>query len=193
MSGLLGLGWNQEAFGGNNLDVKRSKDKRLLARISRGDQKALADLYDSHARLLAFRLRREGASQEETEDVLQETFLDVWKSAESFRGDSEVAGWLWGMASRKYRMLVRGEIRLRHREERSQSQQEDHLNDDGWALSIDTGDALGRLSPDLREAFEAVALQGLSVAEASEGLGAPEGTIKSRVHRARQALRKELQ
>lgn len=187
------LAWNQESFGGNNLDVNRSKDNRLLARISRGDQKALADLYDSHARLLAFRLRRDGASQEETEDVLQETFLDVWKSAESFRGDSEVAGWLWGMASRKYRMLVRGEIRMRHREERSQSEQKDDLNDDGWAFSIDTGEAISRLSPDLREAFEAVALQGLSVAEASESLGAPEGTIKSRVHRARQALRKELQ
>lgn len=164
-----------------------------MARITRGDQKALADLYDSHASLLAFRLRRNGASLEETEDVLQETFLDVWTSAGSYRGDSEVAGWLWGMASRKYRMLVRGEVRLRRREERSQSEPTPEANADGWALSIDTDEAIRRLSPDLRDAFHAVAIQGQSVAEASKSLGAPEGTIKSRVHRARIALRKDLQ
>lgn len=186
--------WNHCPAGGNRLDVRRTKDLRLLARIARGDQSALADLYDSHAGLLAFRLRRDGASQEETEDVLQETFLDVWRAAESYRGDSEVAGWLWGMASRKYRMLVRGELRLRRREERSHSTQSQPVAcDDGWALTIDTDDAIRRLSPELRDAFEAVAIQGQSVAEASKALGAPEGTIKSRVHRARIALRKELQ
>lgn len=90
-------------------------------------------------------------------------------------------------------MLVRGEIRLRRREERSQSEPTPDVNADGWALSIDTEAAMRRLSPDLRDAFRAVAIQGQSVAEASRSLDAPEGTIKSRVHRARVALRKDVQ
>lgn len=170
------------------------KDRRFVQRIARGDAEALGDLYDSQARLLAFRLRREGASVEEAEDVLQETFLDVWRTANSYRGEAEVAGWLWGIASRRYLMLVRGELRLRRREAQSSAGSELSSDDDQtWALSVDARGVLDRLSPDLREAFTAVAIEGLSVAEAAEHLRAPEGTIKSRVHRARSALRRELQ
>jgi RNA polymerase sigma factor (sigma-70 family) len=170
----------------------KGSDSRLLARISRGDASALGDLYDSHARLLAFRLRREGASVEETEDVLQETFLDVWRTSEAYRGEAEVAAWLWGIAHRKYLMLVRGEVRLRHREERAEVAPIGVAREDDPVLSLDVERALGRLNRDLRRAFEAVAVDGLSTAEAADRLGVPEGTVKSRVHRARSALRKEL-
>ena len=183
---------NCSRFGGNYLGVRRS-DSRLLAGVGRGDASALGELYDAHARLLAFRLRREGASVEEAEDVLQETFLDVWRTSEAYRGDAEVAAWLWGIAYRKYLMLVRGEVRLRHREERAPSTLEVvDEEEDLVLLSMDAGHALSGLNPDLRLAFEAVAIDGLSTAEAAERLGVPEGTVKSRVHRARSALRKEL-
>lgn len=173
------------------LGVKRS-DSRLLAHVSKGDASALGELYDAHSSLLAFRLRREGASVEEAEDVLQETFLDVWRTSEAYRGDAEVAAWLWGIAYRKYLMLVRGEVRLRHREERAQAPTGTTDDEDHLVVGIDAGHALSRLKPDLRLAFEAVAVEGLSTAEAAERLGVPEGTVKSRVHRARSVLRKEL-
>lgn len=170
----------------------RRTDSRLLDAVGRGDASALGELYDAHARLLAFRLRREGASVEEAEDVLQETFLDVWRTSEAYRGEAEVAAWLWGIAYRKYLMLVRGEVRLRHREERARPTAQDVNEEDDRVLSIDAGHALSELNPDLRLAFEAVAVDGLSTAEAAERLGVPEGTVKSRVHRARSVLRKEL-
>jgi RNA polymerase sigma-70 factor (ECF subfamily) len=182
---------NYSRFGGNFLGVNGS-DVRLLARIGRGDPSALGDLYDAHARLLAFRLRRQGASVEEAEDVLQETFLDVWRTSSAYRGDAEVAAWLWGIAFRKYLMLVRGEVRLRYREERARSTSGRGDEEEERVMSIDTHHALSRLTPDLRQAFEAVAVDGLSTAEAAERLGIPEGTVKSRVHRARNELRKEL-
>jgi RNA polymerase sigma-70 factor (ECF subfamily) len=178
-------------FGGNYVSVK-SSDVRLLARIDRGDPSALGDLYDAHARLLAFRLRREGASVEEAEDVLQEVFLDVWRTSKAYRGDAEVAAWLWGIAHRKYLMLVRGEVRLRRREEKAQSKSRRVDEEDDRVTSMDADHALSRLNPDLRQAFEAVAVEGLSTAEAADRLGVAEGTVKSRVHRARKALRKEL-
>lgn len=182
---------NYSLFGGNYSDVKGS-DSRLVARISRGDASALGDLYDAHARLLAFRLRREGASVEEVEDVLQETFLDVWRTSEAYRGEAEVAAWLWGIAHRKYLMLVRGEVRLRHREEKAGAAWGQVADEDDRVMSVDFEHALSRLNPDLRRAFEAVAVDGLSTAEAADRLGVPEGTVKSRVHRARSALRKDL-
>jgi len=173
--------------------VKSSRDRRLLQRLAGGDPDALRALYDLHARLLAFRLRRDGASVEETEEVLQETFLDVWRSPGSFRGESAVAGWLWGIASRKYRMLVRSEVRMRHRElKASPDDLPRPFEEGGWAVSIDASDAIGRLSQDLQDAFRAVAIEGMTVEEASDRLGVPVGTVKSRVHRARLALRKEM-
>jgi RNA polymerase sigma-70 factor, ECF subfamily len=54
------------------------------------------------------------------------------------------------------------------------------------------GPALASLSPELRAAIEATVLDGLSTAEAAVLLGVPEGTVKSRCHRARQALRARL-
>jgi RNA polymerase sigma-70 factor (ECF subfamily) len=52
--------------------------------------------------------------------------------------------------------------------------------------------AMESLSPELHNTFEAVAIDGLSMHEASALLGVPEGTIKSRMHRARLTLREEL-
>jgi RNA polymerase sigma-70 factor (ECF subfamily) len=173
--------------------VKDTADRRRLKRVAKGDSAALAELFDEHASLLAMRLRHNGASIEETEDVLQETFLDVWKAASTFRRESAVAGWLWGIASRKYRMLVRGEVRLRHRQARARKLAEDVNEEDSWALSVTTQAALNHLNEELRAAFVAVAIDGMTTAEAAQILRIPEGTVKSRVHRARQTLKKELQ
>lgn len=74
--------------------MRDHSDQQDLERIAAGDADALGALYDRHAGLLAMRLGRGGASTVEAEDVLQETFLDVWRFAESFRGDGAVAVWL---------------------------------------------------------------------------------------------------
>lgn len=168
-------------------------DERVLRRIAEGDADALGMLYDSHAGLLAMRLRRLGASRDEAEDVLQETFLDVWRYAGSFRGDGAVAAWLWGIARRKLAMMVRGEVRGRARDAAAAAKRSAPVSEEGrWVVAVDAGQAFDRLGPDLRAAFEAVVVEGLSVAEAAEHLGVPEGTVKSRVHRARQAMKEAM-
>ncbi len=170
-----------------------SHDRRALRRITADDADALGDLYDRHAGLLAMRLRRAGASPAETEDVLQETFLDVWRCAGSFRGDGPVAAWLWGMAKRKFAMVVRGAVRGRARELAAASEPTNPASEEGaWVTAVDAGRALKRLDPDLRAAFEAVSVDGMSIEEAADHLGVPEGTIKSRMHRARQAMKEEM-
>ena len=169
------------------------RDVRIMQRIVAGDRDALASLFDRHAGLLAVRLRRAGASPSETEDVLQETFLDVWRSAASFNGDGAVAAWLWGIARQKLAMLVRSESRGRSRELRAASRAS-YIDDEGaWAASIDARRAMERLNPGQRSAFEMVVVRGLSVRHTADLLGVPEGTVKSRVHRAREVIREEMQ
>ena len=164
-----------------------------MQRIVAGDREAVASLFDRHAGLLAVRLRRAGASPSETEDVLQETFLDVWRSAASFNGDGAVAAWLWGVARQKLAMLVRSESRARGRELRAAGRASFLDDEGGWAASIDARQAMERLDPDQRSAFEMVVVRGLSVRDTADLLGVPEGTIKSRVHRARRVMREDMQ
>jgi len=173
--------------------MRDTHDRRSLKRITRGDAAALGDLYDRHAPLLAMRLRRNGASPAETEDVLQETFLDVWRYPTSFRGDGAVAAWLWGMARRKLAMLVRSEVRGRNREHAAARTVVAPDSEEGaWAVAIDADAALSNLSPEFRSAFIAVVIEGMSIEQAAEHLDVPQGTVKSRVHRARQAMREEM-
>ncbi len=168
-------------------------DRRTLKRIAQGDADALADLYDRHAALLAMRLRRNGASPTETEDVLQETFLDVWRGAASFRGDGAVAAWLWGTAKNKFAMQVRGEVRDRTRERAvTRKPMEPESEEGAWAVAVDANVALRNLSPEFRSAFLAVVVEGMSMEEAADHLDVPTGTVKSRVHRARRAMKEEM-
>lgn len=166
------------------------RERRLIRRIAAGDQDALAELYERHARLLAHRLRRAGASVTETEDILQETFLSVWSSADRFRGDGAVAAWLWMIARNRLVSVARSNIRSRAREEATAVPEVEPEPD--VASSLDARAAIDRLEPHLRTAFQAVALEGLSVRDAADRLDVPEGTIKSRVHRARKLLRKDM-
>lgn len=120
--------------------MKDSDDYRVLKRIAAGDADAVGVLYDRHVGLLALRLRRHGASSAETEDALQETFLDVWRYAGSFRGDGAVAAWLWGIARRKFAMMVRGEVRSRARDLAVAPNPSSPVSDEGaWATAVDAG------------------------------------------------------
>jgi RNA polymerase sigma-70 factor (ECF subfamily) len=167
-------------------------DRLQLRRVASGDAKALAALYDRQAPLVALRLRHSGASVEETEDILQETFVAVWESAGGYRGESAVAAWIWGIARRRFNMMIRSEIRFRDRQQRATTKQESFSAESGMVDGMMTEDAFSSLNPDFQEAFRAVVVEGLKIAEAADRLGVPEGTVKSRVHRARQIMQKEL-
>src|SRR5688572_10774731 len=86
-------------------------DADLVRCAADGDAAALKALYDHHAPWLSARLMRRCNDREVVLDVVQDTFMTVWKNGGSFRGDGEVAGWLWGVA---FRTMV---SRLRRRKE----------------------------------------------------------------------------
>src|ERR1700754_3235506 len=80
-------------------------DDELLAAVAAGDDAALRELFTRHAPWLAARLRRVVPAAD-VEDVLQETFLAVWRGAAGYRWEG-AGGWLWGIARRQAALWLR--------------------------------------------------------------------------------------
>ncbi|HEX3788052.1 MAG TPA: sigma-70 family RNA polymerase sigma factor [Pseudonocardiaceae bacterium] len=176
-------------------------EEELVRRVSHGDRAAFEELYRRTSPWLAVRLRRRCADEQLVADVLQETYLAVWRAAGSFLGaaaDGSAVGWLWTVAARR---LVDA-LRRRGRQELpptvvtgfaaatvAPAAEELALAD---TIDGDIGAAFGRLAPELREVLQVMVLDGLTVRETSVLLGLPEGTVKTRARRARIALREAM-
>jgi RNA polymerase sigma-70 factor, ECF subfamily len=83
-------------------------DDELIAAVAGGDDAGLRELFSRHAPWLAARLRAVLPAAE-VEDVLQETFLAVWRGAGGYRpeGSGSAGGWVWGIARRQAALFLR--------------------------------------------------------------------------------------
>ncbi|MGW3667683.1 RNA polymerase sigma factor [Streptomyces sp. NPDC005141] len=167
-------------------------DAALLRAVSDGDSAAMAALYDRHAGWLHMRLTRRCADPEVVREVLQDTFVTVWRSAGTHRG-AEAGGWLWTIAARRLvdaRRVQERAARVEYAAPVPAPSAEDHVLAE---LEYgDVGTALDRISPELREVLRATVVDGLSTRETARLLGIPEGTVKTRAMRARAELRAAL-
>jgi RNA polymerase sigma-70 factor, ECF subfamily len=173
-------------------------DDQLVRRTAAGDRTAFEELYRRTAPWLAIRLRRRCADEQIVAEVMQETYLAVWRAAGGYAGASaggSAVGWIWTIAARR---LVDAFRRRAHQANppagaaepaTAPAAEEQHLD---AAVGGDIGDALRSLAPDLRQVLQATVLDGLSTREAAVLLGLPENTVKSRARRARIAMRGAL-
>jgi RNA polymerase sigma-70 factor, ECF subfamily len=161
-----------------------------------GDEGALASLYDRHAGWLTVRLARRCGLPDVVDRAVQDTFLAVWRQPRAYRGEGDVAAFLWGIGIRRLIDAIRRDSpSSRRRAWRAEEPEVVVSAEDQVLIGIEHGrlaPALAALSPELRTAIEATVLDGLTTAEAAVLLGVAEGTVKSRCHRARQALRSAL-
>ncbi|MEU0190219.1 RNA polymerase sigma factor [Streptomyces afghaniensis] len=175
----------------------RSDGELLRAVAADADRRAFEELYRRYAPWLRARLRGRCADLGVVDDVVQETFLAVWRGKARYREEGDVAGWLWRIGSRRLVDALRGDgargrlrqalARLRHRDEVSAEER--------VLAGVEHGDlagALVRLSPELRAVLQATVIDGLSTREAAVLLGIPPGTVKTRAMRARKQLREAL-
>jgi len=172
-------------------------DAALLAAVAGGDRGALRSLYERHAPWLALRLARRCADPGLVEEIVQDTFVAVWKGAKRYRGQGEVAAWIWGIGIRRLiDRLRRPPAALLRSEPVSVPAGAIEVSaEEQVLLGIEHGDlgsALNRLSPELRAVLQATALDGLTTKEAARLLGIPQGTVKTRLMRARAELREAL-
>jgi RNA polymerase sigma-70 factor (ECF subfamily) len=172
-------------------------DADLVLAMAERDEGALQQLYQRHAAWMAARLRRRCSDHEIVADVLQDAFVAAWKGAGRFRGDGEVAAWLWGIAIRRLvsRLRRRAPGRLGLGPALLDHDVVDISAEERVLLTLeysDLGNALARISPELRVVLQVTVLDGLTTREAASLLGIPEGTVKTRLVRARASLREEL-
>jgi RNA polymerase sigma-70 factor, ECF subfamily len=171
-------------------------DDELVAAVAAGDRQALELLYRRHAPWLAGRLAARTTSRELAEEALQDCFLAAWRGARAYHGTGEVPAWLWGIARRRLASLARrqphGSLSLDAAGERV----DQAAGPEEAALGRDASDrirlAVAHLPDDQRAAITAVVYQGQTITQAALAAAVPEGTIKSRLHRARLHIRKEL-
>lgn len=172
-------------------------DIDLIQAMNERDEGALRALYERHAGWISARLRRRCADHEVVSDVLQDTFVAAWDGAGRFRGEGEVAGWLWGIAVHRLisRLRTRGAAMARLGPALLVSDNTDVSAEETLLLAVEyseVGTALARISPELRVVLQATVLDGLTTREAARLLGIPQGTVKTRLARARASMREEL-
>jgi RNA polymerase sigma-70 factor (ECF subfamily) len=172
-------------------------DLELIEAMSERDERALRQLYERHAGWMSARLRRRCSDQDVVADVLQDTFVAAWGGARRFRGEGDVAAWLWGIAAhRLVSRLRRAGARLGPALlVREAADVADTAAEESLLLGLeysDVGSALARISPELRVVLQATVLDGLTTREAARLLGIPQGTVKTRLARARARMREEL-
>jgi len=173
----------------NNLAPSNLSDKVLIQSMAEGDKRAFKLLYlRHHMRVFRFVVRIVG-NDSTAEEIVNDVFLQAWRHAQEFKGDSQVATWLLSIA----RFKAISECRRRS---------EDQLDEGAAAAIEDPSDTpavsaekrqrsdivqqcLAKLSPIHRDVINLIYYQGRKVEEVAQFTGAPISTIKTRMHYAR--------
>lgn len=172
-----------------------TSDRELIARVGEGDRRAFELLVERHAATV-LRLATALSDPSTAEDAMQQTFLNVYQHAASFRGDASVRTWLL--------TITRNTVFRLHGKTRREELVEEPLlqlgldagwgSDDPEAIAIAAErkgalrTALSQLSAEDQEVLVLRDLEGLRGPEAAEVLGIGERALKSRLHRARLRL-----
>jgi RNA polymerase sigma-70 factor (ECF subfamily) len=178
--------------------TEQSSDGELLRAVAAADRDALHLLHRRHAPWLRLRLSARCADRDVVDAAVQDTFLAVWRDAHRYREtDSAAAAWIWTIAIRRLIDVLRGPGHrwITATAERPGAAEQAPSAEELVLLRVEHGDlgqALDRLSPELRAVIQATAIDGLTVKEAARYLGVAEGTAKTRLMRARARLRELL-
>lgn len=183
------------------------QEHRFVERLRRRDERAfneLVQLYEQRVFRLVFRML---GRRDEAEDMVQEVFVQVFKAIDSFRGDSKLSTWIYRIAVNlcKNRAKYLSRRRSDAQDELEpvaewkslhegrgvtvgETNQPDHVVQ-GYQLEIIVKRGISQLEPDFREVLVLRDVEDLPYEEIVEITGLPEGTVKSRIHRARLMLK----
>ena len=174
-----------------------SLENLLLARVAKQDREALAEVYARFQRPLFRYLFHLLGQKELAEDVLQEVMVIVWQRAHTFRGTTQAAGWIFGIAHHQAFKALRQDARTPLIELEAASDLADEALDPEADLLRQTtheeiASAMACLTPVHREVLELAFFQDFACKEIAAIAGIPLGTVKSRLSYARRALKAAL-
>jgi RNA polymerase sigma factor (sigma-70 family) len=170
-------------------------DRQLLDDFAaRRDEAAFAALVGRHGPMVLRVCRRVLQHEQDAEDAFQATFLVLARNTGSIRQRDTVGGWLYGVAYRTAMKARRTAARRRHHEARLRARRTDFQSvPPSWGeVQAVLDEEVQRLPARFREAFVLCVLEGKGAAEAAAEMGCKEGTVKSRVNRARRSLQERL-
>jgi RNA polymerase sigma factor (sigma-70 family) len=170
-------------------------DQQLLDDFAaRRSEAAFSALVSRHGPMVLRAIRRVLRHEQDAEDAFQATFLVLARNAGSIRKREAVASWLHGVAYRTAMKAKRGAARRRNHEARLRAVAPPAAAGPSWdEVQAVLDEEVQQLAACFREAFVLCVLEGKSGAEAAAELGCKEGTVKSRVNRARRALQRQLE
>jgi RNA polymerase sigma-70 factor (ECF subfamily) len=147
------------------------------------------------AELYRFAYRLSGRT-ERAQDLVQETFLEAWRSISQQKNPETARAWLFSILRHRWAHLCRDAARRIQALPSSDTFADHPAADAGVADALAEEEALRNaldtLDPRFKEALLMVFMQGLSCKQAASTLGVPLGTVLSRISRAREALRAAL-
>jgi RNA polymerase sigma-70 factor, ECF subfamily len=187
-------------------------DQELLARLRSGDAQALADLSDAYSSKiyqLAFRYLR---NKEDAEEITQDVLFKVYRKVDAFRGDAQLSSWIYRITfnAAMSRLRTARYQRAQAEDRRAAAATEEEGTTSPRASDVadwsDMADERVLRSQLRRRVFRAILalpaiyrapvmlrdIQGMSTEEASAMLKVKDQTLKSRLHRGRLILRKQL-
>ena len=179
-------------------DPAQTADINLLHAIARSDEAALASLYDRYRLILFGLLVRILASREEAEDILQDVFIQVWRRAADF-DEQRGKPFTWLVTLARSRAIDRlRQLRARERLATASAQESPAEASDA-AADVYNGEqreivaaALRQLPEEQRQTLLLAYFEGLTQSEIATRLGAPLGTVKTRMRSAMIKLRELL-
>jgi RNA polymerase sigma-70 factor (ECF subfamily) len=176
-------------------DIIEMSDEALLAACGTGDAPALGALFDRfHTAVYRFAARLPMTDELARDDLVQATFLEIRRAAQSFRGTSSVKTWILGVAANVARHTLRAERRRRVHQARYLERLTDvpeqlDAQVERRKLLARVAEALAGLPRDQQIAFILCDLEQLPGVEVARVLEIPEGTLWRRLHTARKAMR----
>ncbi|MEM1379629.1 MAG: sigma-70 family RNA polymerase sigma factor [Pseudomonadota bacterium] len=171
-------------------------DEALLVRIATGDEAAMRLIYERHhGSVVAFAKTRLN-DQALVFDVAHEVMLDVWRKPQNYSGRSSFRTWLYILVRNKTIDAVRRSSRIEYGEEGMDLVDQAPLPDDVLQKAQDADrmrSCVDGLSAPHKSAIHLTFFEGLTIKEAAEVEGVPDGTIKTRIFHAKKLLAACLQ
>jgi RNA polymerase sigma-70 factor, ECF subfamily len=189
-------------------DDRTGLERSLLKRLLNRDERAFRELVEAHRdRVFNITYRMLG-DRAEAEDVAQEVFIQVFKSIDQFRQESKFSTWLYRVTVNHCKNRIKYLARRHDRKREELNETSEQVNGvaqpslragqpdralEGIQMEVLLQEAIKSLDEEHREVVILRDIEDLSIEEICEITKLPDGTVKSRLHRARLALRKKLQ
>jgi len=180
------------------------KERKLVRRLRARDEDAFTELVRTYQHKVFNVVYRIVGDRQEAEDVSQEVFVAIFKHIDGFRGDAKFTTWMFRIATNHARNRIKYLSRRSHKNHQNYEDTPDGAMDDspltshvadphdravGKELEEIIRDGLSFLSEEHRTIIVLRDVEGISYAEIAEIVELPEGTVKSRLFRARVALK----